>query len=369
MKKILVFVNSFNYGGITSLIQDIYRNLDRTKYRMSFVRLDWNRNEFDDEVIAKGDKVYYINNEPLKPIPLLNYYIRQKNMVKQIVLKVGKTEKFDTAYIHANADYCVSAAKALGIKNIIMHSHEALSDFKGNENQSKITAYVWKKRVKKYNKMVSHKLGDSLKAITAKFGNNVVNDPKLMVVHPPINMDKFNPDNYGENELNIETDKFNMIHVGRLCAVKNQKFLVDILSETVKIKDSHLYIVGEGDSDKAMLTAYAEEKGVADKVTFLKGDTSPSIYKAMNCSLLPSFSEAFGMVAVESQLMGVPCFASTNVPTDVDAGMCKFIDLEKGANHWAKEILAYDYDNARLDEEKTREFEIGYIISKLEGIF
>ena len=29
MKKILVFVNSFNYGGITSLIQDIY---DPTHY-------------------------------------------------------------------------------------------------------------------------------------------------------------------------------------------------------------------------------------------------------------------------------------------------------------------------------------------------
>lgn len=368
MKKILVFVNSFNYGGITSLIQDIYRNLDRNKYQMSFIRPDWNRNDFDAEIIANGDKVYYIENEGLGKIPILNYYIRQKNMVSKVKKAVG-IEKFDLAYIHANAMYCVPAAKALGINNIIMHSHEAISDFKGNENLSRLTASIWKRRVKMYNKLVSHKLGDSLKAITAKFGDNVVNDPKLMVVHPPINMDKFNPDNYGDNELNIKTDKFNMIHVGRLCAVKNQKFLIDILSEIDKVKDSRLYIVGEGDSDKAMLTAYAKEKGVADKVTFLKGDTSPAIYKAMNCSLLPSFSEAFGMVAVESQLMGVPCFASTNVPTDVDAGMCTFIDLEKGAAHWAKVILDYDYQSAHLDEEKTREFEIGYIIEKLEGIF
>lgn len=368
MKKILVFVNSFNYGGITSLIQDIYRNLDRTKYRMSFVRPDWNRNEFDQEVISNGDKVYYIENENLGRIPVLNYGIRQRNMVKKVVSAVGK-DTYDTAYIHANADYSVPAANALGIKNIIMHSHEAIGDFKGNENQSKITARVWKNRVKMYNKLVSHKLGDSVKAITAKFGDGVVADPKMMVVHPPINMEKFNPDNYGENEFNIATDVFNMIHVGRLCAVKNQKFLIDILSEIVKIKDSHLYIVGEGDSDKAVLTAYAKEKGVADKVTFLKGDTSPSIYKVMNCSLLPSFSEAFGMVAVESQLMGVPCFASSNVPTDVDAGMCTFIDLNKGAEHWAEVIVGYDYTNAKLDKEKTREFEIDHIINKLEGIF
>ena len=78
MKKILVCVNSFNYGGITSLIQDIYRNLDREKYQMSFLRLDWNRNDFDREVISNGDKVYYIENEGLVKVPVLNYYIKQK---------------------------------------------------------------------------------------------------------------------------------------------------------------------------------------------------------------------------------------------------------------------------------------------------
>lgn len=369
MKKILVFVNSFNYGGITSLIQDIYRNLDRDKFRMSFVRPDWNRNEFDDEIISNGDKIYYIDNEGLGKIPVLNYYIRQKNMIAKVKKAVGK-EKFDTAYIHANAVYCVPAAKALGIKNIIMHSHEALSDFNGNEKLSKITAKIWKKRVAMYNRLVTHKLGDSIKAITAKFGDNAVTDPKLMVVHPPINMDKFNPDNYGNGENSgVNDNSFNMIHVGRLSPVKNQSFLIDVLSEILKHKDSRLYIVGEGDDERKKLTTYAEKKNVADKITFLAGNTSPEIYKKMDCSLLPSLSEAFGMVAVESQLMGVPCFASTNVPTDVDAGMCEFIDLGKGAGYWANEILAYDYESARLNEEKTREFEIGYIIKKLEGIF
>lgn len=287
-----------------------------------------------------------------------------------MIAKIKKTignEKFDTAYIHANAMYCVPAARALRIKNIIMHSHEAVSDFSGNEKKSVITACIWNKRVRMYNKLVTHKLGVSDKAIVAKFGETTT-DSNVMVVHPSINMDKFNPDNYGENELNITTDKFNMIHVGRLCAVKNQSFLIDILEEISKIKKSHLYIVGEGDKDKEKLIDYAEGKGVADKVTFLKGDTSPAIYKAMDCSLLPSFSESFGMVAVESQLMGVPCFVSTNVPKDVDAGMCTFVDLEKGAEYWAKEILDYDYANAKLDKEKTRQFEIGYIIEKLEGI-
>lgn len=369
MKKILVFVNSFNYGGVTSLIQNIYRNLDHSKYKISFLRLNWNINDFDREVIANGDKVYYIENEGLGRVPVLNYYIRQKHMIAKIKKAVGK-ERFDTAYIHANAVYCIPAAKALGIKNIIMHSHEAVSDFNGNEKKSKLMGYIWNRRMNMYNRLVNFKVGVSNKAIIAKFGEKVINDSNVMVVYPSINMERFNPEIYGNGDcFDINSNTFNMIHVGRLSPVKNQSFLIDILDETEKIRDAHLYVVGEGDKDKEKLTNYAKEKGVGDKITFLAGDTSPEIYKKMNCSLLPSFSESFGMVAVESQLMGVPCFASTNVPEDVNAGMCTFIDLEKGAKHWAEEILAYDYDNTFLDKEKTREFEIGYIIKKLEGIF
>lgn len=372
MKKILVFVNSFNLGGITSLIQDIYRTLNRDKYRVSFIRLDWNKNAFDEEVLKNGDKIYYIENEKLGRAPVISYVIRTKHMVNKVCKAVGD-DKYDVAYIHANASYAVPAAKKLGIPNIIMHSHEAVSDFGGNEKKSKITNLMWQNRVKMYNRLVDHKLGDSKKACIAKFGSSVINDEKMMVVNPPINMQKFNPDAYNieeiEKDFPISKDSFNMIHVGRLCAVKNQKFLIDILKEMKKIKAAALYIVGDGDADKKMLTEYAQGLGVSEDVHFLAGNTTPGIYKLMDCSLLPSFSEAFGMTAVESQLMGVPCFASENVPEDVNVGMCAFLELDKGEKYWAEKISDYDYETAIVDGEKTKNFDIQYIIKRLEGIF
>lgn len=372
MKEVLVFVDSFTFGGVTSLIQDIYRNLDRSTYRMSFVRTDSCRNEFDDEVIANGDKVYYIKTEVLTRIPVINYAIRKKHMIKKVCDAIGN-DKYDVAYIHANAAYAVPAAKKLGIPKIIMHSHEAVSDFNGNEKNSCITNLLWKRRVKMYNKLVDHKLGDSKKACIAKFGENVVNDKAMMVVNPPINMQKFNPDSYDtkvvKEEFGFSEDCFNMIHVGRLCAVKNQKFLIDILKEMNKTTKTALYIVGEGDADKKMLAEYATTSGVGEDVHFLPGNTTPGIYKLMKCSLLPSFSEAFGMTAVESQIMGVPCFASTNVPEDVDVGMCLFIDLDKGAKYWAQKILQYDYKSAGINIEKKSQFDINSIIITLERIF
>ena len=75
------------------------------------------------------------------------------------------------------------------------------------------------------------------------------------------------------------------------------------------------------------------------------------------------------MVAVESQLMGVPCFASTNVPTDVDIGICQFLDLAKGAKYWAEKIRGFGYQTAAIDVQKSKEFMIETLINKLETIY
>ncbi len=372
MKKILVFVDTFDFGGVTSLIKDIYRNNNIQKCRMFFVRKNRNINEFDEEIVNNGDTVYYYDDVNLGKIPVLNYKIKSHIMIKRLRKIIGK-EKYDVAYIHANAAYCVMAAKKLKIPKIIMHSHEAVSDFGGNEKISKITAFVWNKRVKMYNQLVDFKVGDSKKACIAKFGESVLNEDKMRVIHPPINLDKFNPENYDKEkaveDFNVDTDSFNMIHVGRLCEVKNQQFMLDILSEIIKTRKCNLYIVGEGDYEKEKLILKAKELGVEKFVHFLPGNTSPAIYTAMDCSLLPSFSEAFGMVAVESQLMGIPCFASTNVPDDVNVGMCSFVDLNKGKESWAKHILSYDYSNCSVNEELAGQFDINVIIESLTKMF
>lgn len=370
MKKILVFMNSFNFGGITSLMQDIYRSIDKEEYYISFIRLNWNINSFDEEVVKNGNKVYYYDNESLGKIPIINYIVRQNSMIKKVCCAVGN-DKYDIAYIHANAGYCVPAAKKLGIPKIIMHSHEGISDFGGNEEKSFLISLIWKNRLRMYNRLVDYKVGDSIKACIAKFGDGVINDSAMRIIHPPINIERFTPGKYKKdsviNEFGIDTNKFNMVHVGRLSKVKNQPFMVDILSEMIKIRPCKLYIIGDGDSSAIMKRA--KELNVEDDLCMLPGNTSPGIYTVMNCSLLPSFSEAFGMVAVESQLMGVPCFASTNVPEDVNIGMCTFIDLSLGAVEWNKIICGYDYKNSAIDSNAAQKFDVNYTVKSLKELF
>ena len=370
MKKILMFLNSFDVGGVTNVVKEIYRNIDRTKFSMDFVRENKNVNDFDKEILSNGDNIYYYTNCPLNKIPFFNYYKQRKTIAKQILSQI-KSERYDVIHIHANAIIGLHVGMKAHIPIRIMHFHEAVPDFGDNINKSKITNSIWKSRQKKYNKWATVNAGDSLNACKIKYGDNVINDPKLCVLYPPIDMEKFNPDKYSRvsaiEEFSIDENSINIIHVGRLNPVKNQKFIIDILKEIIKIKDANLYFVGDGEL-KMSLIDYAEKLGVLSKVHFLPPNTSPAIYKAMDCSVLPSFSEAFGMVAVESQLMGVPCLASTNVPNDVDIGGCKFLDLSVGLKVWAEQVLMSVKEHFICTSKKS-EFEFKTLISKLEYIY
>lgn len=370
MKKILVFLDSFNVGGVTNVAMGIYNNLDKTKYQMDFVRDGvYAENDCDRLVKANGNKVYLFNKPAIGKIPVLNYKIQREKTVKSLLSQIKKCE-YDVIHIHAHAYIALYLAKKLQIPVKITHFHESVTDFGDNVEKSFITRKIWKTRQKIYNCESTVKAGDSLTACKVKFGKKA-DEKEFSVFNPPIDFNKFNPKNYDKelvfDKYGIDKRAFNIIHVGRLSLVKNQKFMIDILSEANKEKDTRLYIVGEGDYKKELIK-YAEEKSVFDKLNFLPANTSPDIYLCMNCSLLTSFSEAFGMVAVESQLMGVRCFASTFVPNDVDVGGCVFLDLTLGEKTWSEIILNSERE-FDLEKDKLELFKIENLVKRLEKIY
>lgn len=369
LKRILVFLDNFDTGGVTSVVQAIYRGLDRNRFRMDFVRRDSNINAFDREVFENDDNVYYFSDHRLNKIPILNYKMRQLNVSKQVRKTIGK-KKYDVIHIHAHPIIGLHVAIKMDIPVRIMHTHEAVPDFGGNAEKSIVTKFILHKRMRAYNRYPTIKAGDSSKACIAKFGTGVIKDPKIKIIYPPVDMKKFDTALYSKVDIkrkfNIDETSFNMIHVGRLATVKNQSFMFDVLVELNKVKKTELYIVGEGEL-RRNLELYAEKLAIKDQVHFLPADTTPGLYTMMDCSLLPSFSEAFGMVAVESQCMGVPCFASVNVPHDVNIGMCSFIELD--AKKWSEAILNYRYDVASVNEKQKEMFSINNIIKQVSELY
>ena len=74
-------------------------------------------------------------------------------------------------------------------------------------------------------------------------------------------------------------------------------------------------------------------------------DYVKEVFADVDVLILPSHTEACPLVALEAQAAYVPVLASTNVPSDVDFGLCSYLSLDD-----SEEWLAY------LEQSKTHTF-------------
>jgi len=107
------------------------------------------------------------------------------------------------------------------------------------------------------------------------------------------------------------------LFVGRIQPLKG----VDVAIETLALvnrKDARLWIIGgasgnEGDSEVIRIRQLIDDLGVADRVELkppVPHHLLSTYYRAADVCLVPSRSESFGLVALESAACGTPTVAS-----------------------------------------------------------
>ena len=139
---------------------------------------------------------------------------------------------------------------------------------------------------------------------------------RVHVVTPGVDLDLFRP---GDRALARErlglTDEPVILYVGRIEPLKG----LDVLLEAVPMLDayrSRLLIVGGTpgrDAELERLRRRTHELGIAERVTFtgaLKQTDLPDYYRAADVFVLPSYSESFGLVALEAMACATPVVAS-----------------------------------------------------------
>jgi D-inositol-3-phosphate glycosyltransferase len=148
-------------------------------------------------------------------------------------------------------------------------------------------------------------------------------DPvRVFTVAPGVDLSMFQPMDraaarqkvgFGEERL--------LLFVGRLERLKGVEIAIRALSllRDRRHEDVRLLVLGEdsrdGDeSEKERLKAIASELGVRDRVEFagsVAHHELPYFYAAADVCVMPSYSESFGLVALEAQSCGCPVVAST----------------------------------------------------------
>ncbi|WP_289127926.1 glycosyltransferase family 1 protein [uncultured Clostridium sp.] len=301
IKRILIVTTTYiGMEGISSVIMNYYRNIDRKKVQFDFAIGEGIDKTIKLEIENLGGKVYILPSRKKKTLK----YIKE-------LKKIAKN-KYEIAHVHGNSGTMyldIHALKSAGVKTRIAHSHNSTCSHK----------FMHKLLKAHLNKEVTHGIACS------KLAGDWIFDNSYTVINNGIDISKFSfnkdiRESY-KKELNLE-NKFVIGHVGRFSYQKNHEFLLDIFKGVHdKQKDSILVLVGDGEL-RNEIEAKIDKLGLKDSVILLgKRKDVSEIMQMMDVFVMPSRHEGLPVVLVEAQASGLKAFVADTITTE-----CKVTD-------------------------------------------
>lgn len=338
MKKIIIYCDHWQNGGVEAYIMNQLRHWDLSKLHCAILSAEKTTDIYDRELQELGVKqsVLLIGENNSAILRILKTFKRYKEYISN--------NPCDIIYLNlTNAvtmRYAKIAAK-VGIKKRIVHSHNSGIQ-PGKSYIIKILAHNIAKRL--FSKYATDCWACSDKAAKFMFvlqtNKEIVNIPNAI----EIEKFKFNIENRKRirNILGITEEDVKIIGtVGRFTTQKNQIFLLQVFAKIRhNMSNVMLLLVGDGPL-RNELEQCAKHLKIYE-FCFFYGftDEVAPFYSAMDLFCLPSVVEGFGIVALEAQAAGCPCLLSNEVPRQVKATKdctVKFLPLREDV--WETEIL------------------------------
>ena len=176
-------------------------------------------------------------------------------------------------------------------------------------------------------------------------------DPmRVDVVPPGVDLETFRPGLADRAALGIPEDAHVLLFVGRIQPLKAPDVLLRAVA-AIRAADpqlgNRLHVVvlgapsGSGLDDPQWLPGMARSLGIDDLVRFeppVGRATLAAYYRAADVTVVPSYSETFGLVALESQACGTPVVAANvgGLSTAVADGVSGLLVDGHGPAIWAR---------------------------------
>ncbi len=187
-------------------------------------------------------------------------------------------------------------------------------------------------------------------------------DPaRIDVVHPGVDLEAFTPGDrqLARTRLGLGASERIIAFVGRIQPLKAPEVLLHAAAQLPGVR----VVIAGGPSGSGLATPDAlvgltAELGISDRVTFLPPQTREelvNLYRAADLVAVPSYSESFGLVAVEAQACGTPVVAAAvgGLPVAVADGKSGSLVDGHDAGQWAAAIAAL-LQHAERDPDTLR---------------
>lgn len=356
-----VNINDIGQGGAWAFIKNAINgnsNCDSNNVIMDFFSLEPFENEENVQFIENARGKVIVKHTVNRIIRQIKTYFDLRDILK--------SNKYDIVHIHSDVSYKMFveglAAKNMGVKRIILHSHCTGID-RGHRIVKRIAHEICKPFL--------GVLGTDFFACSKKAGKwmytkNV--NKELRVINNAIDCKKFSYNkevrNECRSELGIEEGDILIGHVGRFMYQKNHEFLIEVFSEICKErKNAKLLLIGEGD----LLETVKKKVGLLqleNSVIFAGVRKDVNRYmQAMDLFLLPSRFEGLPVVGIEAQAAGLPCLMSNEITKETNLfGLVHFLPLNESKSNWAKKCIELVNTTVRRNTYNNM-VEMGYDIS------
>ncbi|MEC3908043.1 glycosyltransferase [Tamlana sp. 2201CG12-4] len=364
MKRVLHIVGGMDRAGAETMLMNLYRKLDKSKYQFDFVYFRDSKCDYDDEILELGGRIFRISN----PNPITRT-LKLSKLIKQ-------EKPFHALHCHmlfSNA-FHVLAGYFAGIEMRISHSHNT-SDVNSKTFYGRFYQNASRRIIRMFS---THFIACGEAAGDFLFPNS----NKVEYLLNAIDVENFSNNRivnrrFLRDEFNLDDETFVITQIGRISPVKNHKFSIDFAEYLMKKGHKFIIaIVGSGPLKNELLEMVKERK-LNNFIEFLgiRSDI-PNILAGTDLMIMPSFHEGFPVVLVESQATGVPSLISDNISLEVDMGLqlVDFAGLDEDFSKWEIKLVDIlkrkDISSVkRLDVLSDKGFNINKSVRKLESIY
>ena len=345
MIRVLHIMGCSDAGGISSVVLNYYRHMDREKFHFDIGLTIPTVGQNGRALQELGSRIHFL---PLKSESLSAYEAALTELISR--------EKYDAVHVHDSETCYVTLriAKKLGVACRVGHCHTT-SPWEGIKGEIRrlsgcVLNYHYASRVIGCGQLAGERI----------FGKYNMKRPRAMVLPNAVQTEKFafDPDVRQEvrRELGVE-NRFVIGMVGRLTDQKNYPFALEIMAKLRhSMPDAILVAAGNG-PDEEMIRGMISKMGLESHVNMLgrRSDVN-RLYQAFDLFLMPSLYEGFPVAGVEALASGLPVLLSDEITGELKfASGVRYLSL-KEVDPWVQAIQQWK-ERDTVDQRVLRQKE------------